>query len=227
MKKVLLVIGLLVCALTFGGNSSTTLLMAQGKPTSLRGHVYGILTIPAEEMAKMPEDLKNKKVGKERIVNFKDGSREVKVGIVEVSVSVGRKKVLTDEEGSFYLSDLPQGRKYVTISFGKEKFLQQLVFLEEGEENYQDFIVVKSLGQLAKSMGGVKAEKHGGVHCLKANFLCYHPVGSDCYKNLTGYNKYCWRELLNLQGEKWCNETRNCSVFIGHKQEWHCDWLPQ
>lgn len=93
-----------------------------------------------------------------------------------------------------------------------------MVFLEKGEENYQDFIVVKRLDEVEKSMGGIGAESHGGVHCLKTNFLCYHPVGSDCYKNLTGYNTYCWRELLNRQGEKWCDGTRNCSVFIGHKQ---------
>lgn len=125
MRRLMLALGLLFCALALGGNSSTEPVMAQGKPTSLRGHVYGILTIPAEEMAKMPEELKNKRVGKERIVNFKDGSREVRVGIVEVSVSIGRKKVLTDEDGNFYLSGLSQGRKYVTLSFGKEKFLQQ------------------------------------------------------------------------------------------------------
>lgn len=226
MKKMILVLGLLICVFTVGGNSATKSVMAQGEPTSLRGHVYGILTISQEVMSELSEDQRHMKFGKEGTVDFKSGAREVKVGIEGVVVSIGRKRITTDEEGGFYFSNLRPGRKYVVLSFSKEKFLQQLIFLEEGEENYQDFIVVKRLDELAKSMGGIKSEKHGGVHCLKTNFLCFNPVGSDCYKNLMRGNIYCWRELLNLQGDKWCNDTQNCSRFIGHKQEWHCDWTP-
>lgn len=227
MKRMMLVLGLLVCVLTLGGNSSTKSVLAQGEQTSLQGHVFGAITISQEVMSELSDDQKYMRFGKEGTVDFENGDREVKVGIEGVVVSIGRKKATTDEEGRFYLTGLRPGRKYVMVMFGKEKFLQQLVFLEEGEENYQDFVVVKRLSDLAKSMGGTKAQrKHGGVHCLKTNFLCFNPVGSDCYKNLMRGNTYCWRELLNLQGDKWCNDTRNCSGFIGHKQEWHCDWTP-
>lgn len=226
MKRMLLMLGLLFYILMFGEDSLTMSVMAQGESTSLRGHVYGILTVSQEIMSELSEDQRHMKFGKEGIVDFKSGSREVRVGIKGVIISVGTKRVATDEDGEFYLSGLRPGKKYVILSFGKEKFLQQLVFLKEVEENYQDFFVVKKLDELEKSMGGAKAEKQGDFPCLKKNFLCFNPVGSDCYKSLMKGTNYCWRELLKLKGEKWCNGARNCSTFIGHKQEQHCDWTP-
>ena len=63
--------------------------------------------------------------------------------------------------------------------------------------------------------------------CLDNNYLCSNFVASDCYKNLVKGNPYCWAEaIINDPSARWCNGTRNCSVFIGHKQAWHCDYWP-
>lgn len=95
MKRIsLLAVG--VFLLCFIAKSNLT--QAQGEKTSLRGHIYGVLFIPKEEMEKLPKEFRKQKVGKETIINFKDGSRETRVGIRGWTVSIGRKKAVADEK---------------------------------------------------------------------------------------------------------------------------------
>lgn len=232
MKKVLLAVGLLVCALTLGGNSSTKSVMAQGEPTSLRGHVYGILTIPAEEIAKMPDGAKDERFSREMVTDLENGGREVKTGISGWTVKVGKKAVITNENGEFELSNLRMHKKmYLLLSFNGEEVLKQHIWLEEGEDNIQDVVIMQDINNMIKRMGiGVDEEMHQSsshVPCNKSNYYCVGTVNSDCYKNLAGGNPYCWAELLKLSWPpRWCNGDRNCSRFIGHRQESHCDYYP-
>lgn len=67
MKRVVLASVLLFCVLALGGNSSIGSIMTEGEPTSLRGHVYGILKIPAEEMANLPNGAKDERFSRETV----------------------------------------------------------------------------------------------------------------------------------------------------------------
>lgn len=232
MKRVILfvAVGIFLLCFLLKGNSTK----AQEEMTSLCGHVYGVLEIPKEEMEKVPEEEKHKKLAKEKTIDFKNGSREVRVGISGWVVSIGQRKVITNEEGEFLFESLPAKQVIIAVSFGGTNIIKQRITLHEGEENYQDIVVMKKMNPLLfKSMGsldtGVMRKKE--VKCLKHNYWCVDYVWSDCYKSLLKGNKYCWYELTHPgnkgeKSKKWCNGERNCSPYIGHDENNHCDYSP-
>lgn len=210
---------------------------AQGERTSLWGHVYGVITIPKEEMERIPREEKSKKFAKETFIDFKDGSREMRVGVHGWTVSVGNRKVLTDENGEFFFPNLPAKQVTLLVSFKKTKLLKQKITLHVGEENYQDVVLKGTLKQFSKSMAadddGYDLMKKDKIKCLDHNYYCGDIFHSDCFKSIRKGNGYCLYESLYRPSKddpgRWCNrkdKEQNCSPYIGHKQKYHCDYVP-
>lgn len=143
VKKVILFVAVGIFLLMFLLKSNST--KAQEKMTSLRGHVYGVLEITKEEMEKIPEEERHERFAKEKTIDFKNGSREVRVGISGWAVSIGQRKALTNEEGEFIFESLPAKQVIITVSFRGTNIIKQIITLHEGEDNYQDLVVMKKL----------------------------------------------------------------------------------
>lgn len=206
----------------------------QASVTSLEGRVVGVIVIPAEEMAKIPDEAKNQTFGNEEITDLPDGSREVRVGIKGWKVKAGGRSSITSEGGIFTIKNIPVGQVAVSVSFMNQLLIDQVINVVPGKNTANLLVRVdlkKFLEKMKTDDSKLKTmEGPGGgsgqYPCLDNNFFCYSFVGSDCWKNLMRSNPYCWNEATGSPSYVgiWCNGTRNCSVFIGHPQSRHCDW---
>jgi len=200
---------------------------------AISGRVSGVIIISPEDLSQFPEEAKDHVFDNELITDFPDGHREIEVSIKGWKVSTNGKSVIIQSNGYYNLQDLAPGETNVLISFKGIKIFEQKVVLIPGEKKTHDVVFRMDLFQIYKSMRE-SATKDGGIGalatsfpCLKNNYLCSSFIMSDCYKNLVRGNPYCWAEaVMNHPSTRWCNGTHNCSVFIGHKQSWHCDYWP-